>query len=108
MAGFGARIVAYLIDSVACAVISYGLFRDQVWTLAIFAVEVLALTALAGGSAGQIARGLRVVRVDGHPLGVLRAALRTVLLLLLVPALIWDRDGRGLHDRLSGAVQVRI
>jgi hypothetical protein len=35
-------------------------------------------------------------------------ALRTVLLLLVIPALVWDRDGRGLHDRLSRAVQVRM
>jgi len=108
VAGFGARIVAYLIDSLACAVISYGLFRAQVWTLVIFAVEVLVLTALAGGSAGQIARGLRVVRLDGRPLGLPRAALRTVLLLLLVPALIWDRDGRGLHDKAADSVVVNV
>ena len=68
VAGFGARIVAYLIDSVACAVISYGLFRDQAWTVVIFAVEVL----------------------------------------LLVPALIWDRDGRGLHDKAADSVVVNI
>ena len=108
VAGFGARIVAYLIDSLACAVISYGLFRDQTWTLAVFAVEVLVLTGLAGGSAGQIARGLRVVRLDGRPLGLPRAALRTMLLLLLVPALIWDRDGRGLHDKAADSVVVVV
>jgi hypothetical protein len=34
--------------------------------------------------------------------------LRSVLLVLVIPALIWDRDGRGLHDRLARAVQVRI
>jgi hypothetical protein len=33
---------------------------------------------------------------------------RTVLLLLVIPALVWDRDSRGLHDRLGRAVQVRI
>jgi uncharacterized RDD family membrane protein YckC len=27
-----------------------------------------------------------------------------VLLLLFIPALIWDRDGRGLHDRAAGTV----
>jgi hypothetical protein len=26
---------------------------------------------------------------------------------LLIPALIWDRDGRGLHDRSIGTVLVR-
>jgi uncharacterized RDD family membrane protein YckC len=108
LAGFGARVVAYLIDSLACAVISYGLFRDQLWTVAIFAVEVLLLTAVAGGSAGQIVRGLRVVRLDGRPLGLPRAALRTLLLCLLIPALIWDRDGRGLHDKAAGSIVVTV
>jgi uncharacterized RDD family membrane protein YckC len=35
------------------------------------------------------------------------AALRTALLMLLIPALISDRDGRGLHDRAAGTVVVR-
>ena len=107
IAGFGARVVAYLIDSAACALIAYGLIRDQQLTLVVFAVEVLVLTWLAGGSAGQLAYGLRVVRLDGEPVGLVRAAVRTVLLVLLIPALIWDRDGRGLHDRAVGTVVVR-
>jgi len=40
-------------------------------------------------------------------IGVWRPALRTVLLCLAVPAVIWDTDQRGLHDRLSGTVLVR-
>ena len=107
IAGFGSRIVAYLIDSAACALIAYGLFRDQQLTLAVFAVEVLTLTWLAAGSAGQLAYGLRIVRLDGTAIGLPRALLRTLLLCLLVPALIWDRDGRGLHDKAAGTVVVR-
>ena len=106
VAGFGNRIVAYLIDSGACALIAYGLLRDQQLTLLVFAVEVLALTWLAAGSAGQLAYGLRVVRLDGAPIGLARSALRTLLLCLLIPALIWDRDGRGLHDKAAGTVVV--
>jgi uncharacterized RDD family membrane protein YckC len=26
---------------------------------------------------------------------------------LVIPAVIWDRDGRGMHDRLLGTVVVR-
>ncbi|HEX4698946.1 MAG TPA: RDD family protein [Actinomycetes bacterium] len=107
VAGFGRRIVAYLIDSLACSLIAYGLVRDRALTLPVFAVEVAALTWLASGSAGQLIYGLRIVRLDGKPVGLLRAVLRTVLLCLLVPALIWDRDGRGLHDKAAGTVVVR-
>ena len=108
IAGFGPRLVAYLIDSVACTVIAYGLLRDQRLTLLVFVVEVFLLTWLAGGSAGQIVRGLRVVRLDREPVGLLRSLIRTVLLTLLVPALIWDRDGRGLHDRAVATAVVRV
>lgn len=106
VAGFGARLVAFLVDSVMCAVIAWGIPREPALTTPIFALEVLALTWLAGGSAGQRVRGLRVVRLDGRPPGLPRAALRTLLLVLLVPALVWDRDGRGLHDKAAGTVVV--
>ncbi|MDQ1739361.1 MAG: hypothetical protein QOE53_1013, partial [Pseudonocardiales bacterium] len=36
-----------------------------------------------------------------------RVLLRTVLLVLVIPAVVWDRDGRGLHDRLAGSAVVR-
>ena len=108
VAGFGPRLVAYLIDAAACTLIAYGLLRDQGWTLAIFALEVAVLTWLASGSAGQLVHGLRVVRLDGRPVGLPRAQLRTLLLCLLVPAVIWDRDGRGLHDKAVGTVVVRF
>jgi uncharacterized RDD family membrane protein YckC len=107
VAGFGPRLVAFALDSVMCALIAWGIPREPAFTTPIFALEVLVLTWLAGGSAGQRLRGLAVVRLDGRPLGLARAALRTFLLLLLVPALIWDRDGRGLHDKAAGTVVVR-
>lgn len=106
VAGFGTRLVAYLLDSAACAVIAWGTFREPAYSLPVFVLEVIALTWLAGGSAGQLVRGLRVVRLDGRRLGLLRTVLRTLLLALLIPALIWDRDGRGLHDKAVGTLVV--
>ena len=49
-----------------------------------------------------------MVALDTGRVNPLRALLRTVLLCLAIPALIWDRDGRGLHDRLARTVEVRI
>jgi uncharacterized RDD family membrane protein YckC len=69
---------------------------------------VLVLTTFLGASAGQFLRGLRVVRLDGRPPGLLRSVLRTALLLLLIPAVIWDRDGRGLHDKVAGTLLVLV
>lgn len=108
VAGFGARLAAFLLDSVMCAIVAWGIPREPALTTPVFVLEVLALTWLAGGSAGQLIRGLRVVRLDGRPIGLPRAALRTLLLSLLIPAVIWDRDGRGLHDKAAGTAVLRI
>jgi len=39
-------------------------------------------------------------------IGVPRAALRGLLLVLVVPALIMDGDRRGLHDKAAGTVMI--
>jgi uncharacterized RDD family membrane protein YckC len=106
VAGLAPRLAAFGVDTVMCALVAWGFWRDTAWTTVVFGIEVLVLTAFLGASAGQAVRGLAVVRLDGRPAGLPRAALRTLLLLLLVPALIWDRDGRGLHDRAAGTVLV--
>ena len=74
-----------------------------------FALQVLLLTALTGQSLGMKLIGIRVVRLSapsGAP-GFLSSAVRLALLLLLVPAMIFDRDGRGLHDKAAGTVVLR-
>ena len=75
--------------------------------LALFGLEVAILTWLGSASFGQRIVGLAVQRVDGARLGLWRSVVRTALLCLAVPALIWDRDGRGLHDKAVGSVCVR-
>ncbi|MFC4030243.1 RDD family protein [Streptomyces polygonati] len=114
IAPVGRRLVAVFIDWILCVLIAYGLIahRDynasNPWALALFAALSLVSLALVGSTPGKRLLRLRVVRLDGGrllPLGVL---IRTVLLLLVVPAVIWDRDTRGLHDKAAGAVQIRI
>lgn len=107
VAGFGWRLLAFLLDTLMVAAICWGLLGGPTWVTPVFALEVFILTALGGASAGQRLVGLRVVRLDGRPLGVLGAFVRTLLLCLLVPALVWDRDGRGLHDKAVGSLLVR-
>jgi uncharacterized RDD family membrane protein YckC len=68
---------------------------------------VIVFTWLLTGSFGQRLLGLRVVRVDGGRLGLPRIVLRTLLLCLVIPAVIWDSHGRGLHDRAAGSIVVR-
>ena len=62
-----------------------------------------------GSTPGKRLLGLRVVAVYGlGRLALWRVAVRTVLLGLAVPALVWDRDGRGLHDRLRAPCRCAI
>lgn len=114
IAPVGRRVVALFIDWFLCLLIAYGLIahrdaaKSNTWTLVVFgAVSVLMLLAV-GSTPGKRLMGLRVVRLDGGRLGPLAVVIRTVLLLLVVPAVIWDRDTRGLHDKAAKAVQVRI
>ncbi|MEV7614630.1 RDD family protein [Streptomyces sp. NPDC089799] len=114
VARFGRRLAAVLVDWLACQLIAFGLITDRDWVAAgnwalpVFGVLAVLTVGTVGSTPGKRLMGLRVVAEGGGRLGILRVLLRTVLLLLVVPALVWDRDGRGLHDRLSRAVQVRL
>jgi uncharacterized RDD family membrane protein YckC len=114
VAGWGRRLAAIFVDWMAALLVAgalsgraHGSPNDRAWdTLAVFGIEVIALTALTGASFGQRLVGLRVVRVDGRRLGPLAVVERTLLLCLAFPALIWDRDRRGLHDKVARSVVV--
>ena len=70
----------------------------------VFFLEVALLTMVSGSSFGQRLLGLTVLGLDGGAVPPVRVVLRTFLLCLAVPALIWDRDGRGLHDKAARSV----
>ena len=80
--------------------------QGQWGTIAIFAAEHLLLLSVFGFTVGKRLFGLRVGKLGG-PLTPIHVIVRTVLLLLVIPAVIWDQDGRGLHDRWAGTVEVR-
>ncbi len=108
VSGYGARIVALFIDWALCTVIALGALHSRWWTYAIFAAEVYLLTALTGFTVGKRLLRLRVVRLDGRPVGFVWAFVRTVLLLAVVPAFAVDRDTRGLHDRAANTVVIKV
>ncbi|GAA2490294.1 RDD family protein [Streptomyces thermolineatus] len=113
IASMGRRLAALFIDWTLCVVIAYGLLaggdaqRANPWTTVVFLVMSVALVGTVGTTPGKRLLGLRVIGADGRRLGFGRVLLRTVLLLLVIPAVVWDRDGRGLHDKAARAVQVR-
>jgi len=111
LAGQGRRLGALLVDwAIAYLVVSaFGWHptspQGQWGVLAVFAAEHLLLISTLGFTIGKRIFGLRVGRLGG-PLTPLNAVVRTVLLMLVIPAVIWDRDGRGLHDRWAGTVEL--
>jgi uncharacterized RDD family membrane protein YckC len=111
LATFGSRVGAYLVDAVA-AVLVAGLFTaphlPKTWSLLSFGVITAVTLVLFGQTPGMRLLGLRLAHP--HPdrrLAVWRAVVRTALLMLFVPALVVDADGRGLHDRLTDTAVVR-
>ncbi|WP_030055150.1 MULTISPECIES: RDD family protein [Streptomyces] len=114
IAGPGRRIGALFVDGWLVALICYGLIArgDQaeanLWTSPLFFLVAALLLSTTGTTVGKRLFGLRVVRLDGRRATIPQVLLRTLLLCLVVPPLVWDRDNRGLHDKAVGTVEVRI
>lgn len=118
-ASWGRRILALLVDYAACWGVMLLIYGSDwfgngsvpsVYLTLLFVGESAVLTALSGGSFGQLATRLRVVRVDGsgRPLSLLTALLRQVLVILVIPPLVFRPDGRGLHDLAARSATVPL
>ena len=103
------RVLALVVDWLLALLIGSTLLPGlaSFGPLVVFGVVQVLLVGTAGFSVGHRVMGLSVTRLDSGPLGPLGALVRTVLLLLVVPAVVMDEDGRGLHDRAAGSVVVR-
>ena len=120
VAGWGRRIAALVVDWIASTMVSVLVFGyqwfgatagEQGWVgatpLLVFLLEASFLTAVAGGSFGQLALRVGVVHLDGRPVNLLEALVRTFLILLVIPPLVFNRDQRGLHDLAVKTVTLR-
>ncbi|MGV7831771.1 RDD family protein [Mycobacterium kansasii] len=116
LAPMGRRLGALCIDWL----VAYGLallgLGVGAWSQPMLSSMVLVIWLLLGVIAvrlfgftpGQLLLGLVVVAVDGRlPVGVGRLVARGLLIALVIPPLLTDSDGRGLHDRLTGTAVVR-
>ncbi|MCP9000204.1 RDD family protein [Pseudarthrobacter sp. RMG13] len=104
----GRRILAIILDWGIALLISNFAFGGDSWaTLAIFAAEQMLLVGTLGYSIGHRVAGIQVLRLGGGPAGPMAAVVRSVLLCLVIPAVIFDPDHRGLHDRAMNTVLVR-
>lgn len=104
------RILALIFDWVAAILVvqslpisaAYATQSNSLWTLIVFATQITVLTWLIGASFGQKIVGLKVVDNDlNQNPSLAKCLIRTVLIVLVIPPLLADAQGRGLHDRLA-------
>ncbi len=111
LGSFGRRLVALVVDWVVALLIAGWLLRSaglgQFGPLLVLLVENVVLVGTAGATIGHRLLGLRVETVDGTAPGPVKALVRSVLLCLAIPPLVWDADQRGLHDRWAGTLVAR-
>lgn len=117
VAPFGPRLLALLIDWIACVAIAYGLVAAVVdlgpaahsfAPLGILLLEQLIGVSLGGAGLGHRLLRLRVVPLQGEWVTPGRALIRAVLLCLVIPPIVVGKDGRGLHDVLAGTTIIRL
>jgi uncharacterized RDD family membrane protein YckC len=121
LATTGVRLGAFVVDALASTLVAalfvhphgaHQHWSDHLpgsWSLIPLAVDYLVGCLVAGRTLGMYLFGLRLTRVDSPStrLGAGQVLLRTFLLFLFVPAVVFDRDGRGMHDRFTDTAVVR-
>ena len=113
----GKRILALIFDWASAILVvqvipngpDYGTQSNSLLTLLIFAIEVALFTWMMGSSFGQRIVGIRVrdFSTDKNPT-LLQSLFRTLLIVVLIPPLLADSEGRGLHDRLAKTKIIKI
>lgn len=111
VASLGRRLAATMIDWTVAQLIALSFTTTPgpraAATLGVFALMNLVLVTTIGSGVGGLLLRMRVARVDGSNPPLVSVLLRTFLIAVVVPPLVWDRDNRGLHDRWAYTVVVR-
>lgn len=109
----GRRMGGLLIDWLMSYAIAIGFFSGsgsfidrvphaRIPVLIIFFTEMLVMTSFGGASAGHRVMRMKVVRFsDAGAVSPVQALIRTTLICLVVTAITFDENGRGIHERLS-------
>lgn len=120
IASMGKRLLAFVIDCVVAGVITSvfvhphladpaGMQAQNYWSVLTWLLITVIGVSFFGVTVGMALLRIRVVRIDGKAMvGPLRALPRAVLVALIVPAVIWNADYRGLQDRLAGTIVVNL
>ncbi len=111
VASTGRRVAAFVLDLAVSALAAWAITAPeppQNTSLVVWVVMTVLTVAVFGITPGQAAVGIRVVPMSGGSFVGLWAIPRTVLIFLIVPPLLQDENGRGLHDRLCRTIVLRL
>jgi uncharacterized RDD family membrane protein YckC len=112
VATMGSRVLALMIDAVLAGLIAFAFTAPEWprnWSLVPWFLITVGMVSFFGFTPGMWLLGIRVVRLDGATMvGPFRAIPRTIMVGVIIPAAVWDADGRGLHDRAVGTVVLRF
>ena len=108
----GRRLAAIAIDWASAMLIAllFTPYESVAYTWVtplVFAVLQIVFIPTIGGSVGHRLMGMHVVPLEGGWIGPWRPVVRTALLMILLPALVWDSDQRGFHDKVAKTVLIR-
>ena len=110
----GRRMLGVLIDWLMSYAIAIGFFVEfgepsmGAVVVLTFTAQYLLFAALGGATPGHRIVGLKIVRFsDGAMPTPLQALIRTGLLVLIITAITFDQNGRGINERLSNTVLIR-
>ena len=107
-------MLGVLIEWLLCAAIAKGFFDGgQRWAEpyvapAIFFAQYVFFAILGGATPGHRIVGLTIVRFsDGGMPTPIQALIRASLLVIIVTAITFDQNGRGINERFSNTVLVK-
>ena len=101
----GALFVDWILSMIVCSIF----FHSNPWlTLALFGIGQILGVGLTGHTIGHRLFGMQVQSVEGKAINFVQGLIRSLLLCLFIPALVADKDQRGMHDRLAKSILVNI
>lgn len=119
IAKLGRRVLALIIDYAIATVLAMAFLGydpaalpgeaglTHFGPMMVFAAMQIVFIPTIGGSPGHRLLGMRLIRVGGGWTGLWRPILRTALLVIVLPAVVWDADHRALHDKAAGTILIR-
>ena len=108
----GRRLAAIAIDWASAMLIAllFTPYESVAYTWVVplvFAVLQIVFIPTIGGSIGHRLLGMHLVSLTGGWIGLWRPVVRTLLLMIVLPAVVWDSDQRGFHDKIANTVLIR-